>query len=823
MPKIERTERAVTTRATYQPYDTRPVGQEGAGLKNLGNAISSLGTALGNQDDEQSAFEARMAISDYTFRKTKELDERVSSYNPAQHGAPEEFDRNYLAEREQADEQFRATIKGGPKIQRWAALQLQENRQRAALAAQNARQGFVMNGNIERIESLSAQIGSTITGDPSSVTGGLKALDGAIDAVPNLTQRQRQILRKHAADSAWKYWLQRATPEQMRKAVQDYEAGHDAWRQRFNEEKRSDAKIENHGEHSTVSSKSGARFRVASSYAPRFAGLIADLEAEGVEIKSEQSGGYADRNIAGTSTKSRHAYGEAIDINWSENARGSRGAMAKKLGPEKLNEIAKRHGMTWGGNWRNPDDMHFEIDREAKVAEASPVAKREGQLRYLSGTPGDETGNGITVPRERINLPDRATMGDHAINEFTGLVPAIKKRIAEADAEAEANAWFERVANGQEKFNSNDAAGRKFIDDKFAAAGVGDRIFKGDAQALLGATTLADRMGYVPKPVYGALKGMIEDKDPMLAQRGYDAALNLYDRNPNIFNGNDGEASLLKDAEHYRRLTRTMEPQEAIKYMRELKAPGSKLVREANKDRIDKFMKGYQGEAAADQVAKDLDTGWFFQSAPRTDDDFRQQGAIIADYTDTLRREYEATGNETEAKAAAASFVKRRYGVSEVMGEKVVTAYPIERHYPKGPDGTHAYIKKEVDEIVGTYSPSAKRTWLVPLDKRHWDGGKPAYGIWVLREDGRREMIPQRFVPGAPGVKEEFERERAKKMAPPAPLDLTTPEGRKSAVDNIRVPDLKGAVEQPIKDIREGIRNPKPNYGADAPLSIEAP
>ena len=110
----------------------------------------------------------------------------------------------------------------------------------------------------------------------------------------------------------------------------------------------------------------GAKFRVSSGYVDRFAGLIADLNAEGVQVKGDQSGGYANRNIAGTNVRSRHAAGEAIDINWSENARGAKGSIAKQLGDDKIREIAARHGLKWGGDWSNRDDMHFEVDRNAR-------------------------------------------------------------------------------------------------------------------------------------------------------------------------------------------------------------------------------------------------------------------------------------------------------------------------------------------------------------------------------------------------------------------------------------------------------------------------
>lgn len=121
-----------------------------------------------------------------------------------------------------------------------------------------------------------------------------------------------------------------------------------------------------------LSTGSGAKFRVSADHAVRFQGLLADLEDAGVEIKADQSGGYAKRNIAGTNTASQHSFGRAIDLNWHENARGTKG----KLDPELARSLAAKHGLTWGGDWKNPDPMHFEVDRSASPSAAPPVAQR---------------------------------------------------------------------------------------------------------------------------------------------------------------------------------------------------------------------------------------------------------------------------------------------------------------------------------------------------------------------------------------------------------------------------------------------------------------
>lgn len=102
---------------------------------------------------------------------------------------------------------------------------------------------------------------------------------------------------------------------------------------------------------------------VATEHAPRFKGFLDDLEASGYGVDQRQSGGYNHRNIDGTNRLSNHAYGTAIDVNWTANPRGTRGTIQ----PDVARSLAAKHGLVWGGDWKNPDPMHFE------VASASPV------------------------------------------------------------------------------------------------------------------------------------------------------------------------------------------------------------------------------------------------------------------------------------------------------------------------------------------------------------------------------------------------------------------------------------------------------------------
>lgn len=153
----------------------------------------------------------------------------------------------------------------------------------------------------------------------------------------------------------------------------------------------------------------GVPFTVAKQYAPRFQALLDDPEWGDYAFDASQSGGYNPRNIAGTNTPSQHAFGRAIDINWTRNARGTPG----DINPDLARRLAQLHGFTWGGDWRNPDPMHFEIDPKwgGQVAASSSTPLEQRSLTAYAGLGGPQpspqpqdtamaNGNGILSTRK---------------------------------------------------------------------------------------------------------------------------------------------------------------------------------------------------------------------------------------------------------------------------------------------------------------------------------------------------------------------------------------------------------------------------------------
>lgn len=121
---------------------------------------------------------------------------------------------------------------------------------------------------------------------------------------------------------------------------------------------------------SIITAPSGAKFRVATEFAPNFQGFLNDYEAEGGRI-GPNSGGLSGR----PGNASYHPLGRAIDVNQiGRNIR--KGGVS--LSVEQENEIARRHGLRPGSTFRSPDAGHFEVNSaEAARAAIDRTMKRQ--------------------------------------------------------------------------------------------------------------------------------------------------------------------------------------------------------------------------------------------------------------------------------------------------------------------------------------------------------------------------------------------------------------------------------------------------------------
>lgn len=109
----------------------------------------------------------------------------------------------------------------------------------------------------------------------------------------------------------------------------------------------------------TIKAPGGAEFTVNAAHAVAFQGLITELESRGYLIDPKDVSSYRPgATVRGTGLPSRHASGDAVDLNASRNRVGTTG----DIPPALARELAAKYGMVWGGDFRQRDDMHFGFD-----------------------------------------------------------------------------------------------------------------------------------------------------------------------------------------------------------------------------------------------------------------------------------------------------------------------------------------------------------------------------------------------------------------------------------------------------------------------------
>ena len=124
---------------------------------------------------------------------------------------------------------------------------------------------------------------------------------------------------------------------------------------------------------------SAIKLRCAEAVAPLLIGFAAEFHAliEPLDVGGGDDWGYAYRDVRGVPGKlSNHASGTAIDLNATRHPLGAANTFAAGEVP-MLEALCKKYGLTWGGNWKRKDEMHFEISIDA-VKAAALITKIQG-------------------------------------------------------------------------------------------------------------------------------------------------------------------------------------------------------------------------------------------------------------------------------------------------------------------------------------------------------------------------------------------------------------------------------------------------------------
>lgn len=144
-------------------------------------------------------------------------------------------------------------------------------------------------------------------------------------------------------------------------------------------------------------------FRFHKDIAHLFKDLLDWFDKNIEPIQPSDSHSYSYRQIGGTSTWSNHASGTAVDLNALKHPLGAKNTFSAAQ-ISAMRAKAASLGMRWGGDYRRPDEMHFEIN--FKPSQKSYAS--QGQTPALSPvpvTPYPKEPEPVWQPAPAVSLP----------------------------------------------------------------------------------------------------------------------------------------------------------------------------------------------------------------------------------------------------------------------------------------------------------------------------------------------------------------------------------------------------------------------------------
>jgi hypothetical protein len=149
----------------------------------------------------------------------------------------------------------------------------------------------------------------------------------------------------------------------------------------------------------------------------------------GYKTRRADTGAYNCRKITGGRGYSLHAYGIAVDINWDTNPYGATKTDMPSGMVDEIEAIRTTAGLPvweWGGDWRTPDTMHYEIA-------ASPAELAAGIARTDPAKPGALIVTPDDAKQIRAIVREETTTGSNRTCEFlTAVIYAAADKVIAA-------------------------------------------------------------------------------------------------------------------------------------------------------------------------------------------------------------------------------------------------------------------------------------------------------------------------------------------------------------------------------------------------------
>lgn len=433
-------------------------------------------------------------------------------------------------------------------------------------------------------------------------------------------------------------------------------------------------------------------------------------------------------------------YNAKFDANAYEVYKGVAGARIADQAFDGSNGDLLKKGMTVG-----------EV-RDA-IAKKTDAAVKQAQT-YIQKTPV-KTNGPVEIAGEKFSSITQGDLG----TAFGGAVAASGKA---ADDRFE---QMNKTAVDIGALNGYNEQGRELINKEVSKTDLPTRFASGDAAAFVQSQELLKTYNYLPAPIAQQAMNMIAGTDPQSKAIGYDmlAQAHATDQIRGLEN-----SSVVGD------MRNRVETYTALKTVYKL----SPSVAVAQTDRLfsaeykDKLTKIDATKLADEmkllnwkQVEKslNLDQTWLFglvgtDATPNAP----AKQAIMQRYRDRFEFWYKYNQDRKAAQALAIQDITNAHGKSRVTAREQLVLYPPENYYPKGPDGTHAYITEQLNEYVQSYvstqAERAKKPELKNIDLKKVTiagtadtgldlqaGREPRYEVFYEDANGDLQMIPTPF------------------------------------------------------------------------------
>lgn len=211
-----------------------------------------------------------------------------------------------------------------------------------------------------------------------------------------------------------------------------------------------------------------------------FKRLVKEFDARVEDVDSgKDDWGFANRNATGSSEKSDHASGTAIDVNATKHPIGVSDTFSTKQIAE-IRKIVKelKGAVVWGGEWSRPDDMHFSIAvtetelakivKKLKNAEkpkpvSNPtIAERQRRLRYAGYFTGTVNGVSSTAYVNAIKKYQRSQK-----KPFTLVADGVWGSVTEAHFQ-----WVKKLQTTMNAKGGANTGAKLYVDGDYGAVTV---------------------------------------------------------------------------------------------------------------------------------------------------------------------------------------------------------------------------------------------------------------------------------------------------------------------------------------------------------------